>query len=178
MNLPNKITMFRICLIPVFLLVLLTEWFGGYTVVLSVSIFAIASLTDALDGYIARSRNLITNFGKLMDPLADKLLVNSALIAFVGLAKLPAWVVIIIVAREFLITGVRLLALEKNIVIAAANLAKYKTISQMLLIIYILLDLQWTYNTYVTTALTILATVLAVVSGVEYIWRNLHVIHE
>ena len=131
MNLANKLTTLRVVLIPVFLVVLLSnllqEPFHRYV---AVAIFIVASITDFLDGYIARSRNMVTNFGKFMDPLADKLLVCSALIAMVELEDLPAWVVIIILSREFAITGFRTLAMEANIVMAASWWGKIKTTTQ------------------------------------------------
>ena len=121
MNLPNKLTILRVILIPVFLVVLLSDFIPGpLNRYIAIAIFIIASLTDMLDGHIARSRNLVTNFGKFMDPLADKLLVSAAMIAMVEMGSLPSWVVIIIISREFAITGFRILAIEANKVIAAS----------------------------------------------------------
>ena len=126
MNLPNKLTLFRVLLIPVFVVVLLFYDFLGLKLdiakYIAVAIFVIASCTDAIDGYIARKYNMITNFGKFMDPLADKLLVTTAMICMIGLPAnvvMPSWVVVIVIAREFIITGFRLVAAEKKIVIAA-----------------------------------------------------------
>ncbi len=176
MNLPNKITMFRIVLIPVFLVVLLTNCFGEYSHYVSFVIFAVASASDALDGYIARKYNLVTNFGKLMDPLADKLLVNSALIAFIELSKLPSWFVILVVAREFIVTGFRMIAVEKNVVIAAGQTGKLKTIFQMILILFILLELNGQMFDYITLALIAITTFFTVVSAFSYIKDNVNVI--
>ena len=126
MNLPNKLTTARVIMIPFFLVFLMTNFFEGSNYV-ALAIFIIASLTDVLDGKIARKYNLVTNFGKFMDPLADKLLVCSAMIAFIELGLMPAWIVIIIIAREFIISGFRLIAAEKNVVIAAGMSGKIKT---------------------------------------------------
>ena len=176
MNLPNKLTLLRVCLIPVFLILYPYGLFGDpASRYAALGVFVIASLTDALDGHIARSRNLVTNFGKLMDPLADKLLVAAALIAMVQAAALPAWVVIIIVSREFLITGFRTLALERGIVMAASPIAKFKTASQMVLIILILLGFIPPVILWIFIAI---ATVLTVVSAVDYVVKNKSVMSE
>ena len=175
MNLPNKLTLFRILLIPVFLLVLflIPAPAGRY---LATVVFAIASFTDFLDGKIARSWNLVTNFGKFMDPLADKLLVCSALVSFVGLGDLPAWVVILILSREFAITGFRTLAMEANVVIAASKWGKLKTVTQMIMIILLLLHIPgWEM---VETVFVVLAVIFTVVSGVDYIVKNISVLHD
>ena len=140
MNLPNKLTILRIIMIPFFVFFLLSGVGGSASKWIALVIFAAASITDTLDGYIARRDNLITDFGKFMDPLADKLLVCSALICFVELDKLPAWMVIIIIAREFIISGFRLIAAENGIVIAANYWGKFKTVSQMIMIILLMLD--------------------------------------
>jgi len=177
MNLPNKLTLLRVCLIPVFLILYPYHIFGGSEIsrYAALAVFVIASLTDFLDGYIARSRNLITNFGKLMDPMADKLLVAAALIAMVQAAALPAWVVIIIISREFLITGFRMLALERGVVIAASPIAKFKTASQFVMIILILLGFIPGIILWVVIAA---AVVLAVVSAIDYIIKNKDVMSE
>ena len=150
MNLPNKLTIFRVILIIPFVILLLGSangwgWFqaifGGiieYVDYIAVAIFVIASFTDMLDGKIARKYNLATNFGKFMDPLADKLLVCSALICLVEMGRLPAWIVIIIIAREFIISGFRLVASDNGIVIAASYWGKFKTVSQMIMVILLL----------------------------------------
>ena len=131
MNLPNKLTILRVIMIPFFVFFLLSGVGGSASKWIALVIFAAASITDTLDGYIARRDNLITDFGKFMDPLADKLLVCSALICFVELDKLPAWMVIIIIAREFIISGFRLVASDNGIVIAASYWGKFKTVSQL-----------------------------------------------
>ena len=173
MNLPNKLTMFRVVLIPVFIVVLMSgliaEPASRY---IAVVIFCVASFTDYLDGHIARKYNLVTNFGKFMDPLADKLLVSAAMICMIELGMLPAWVVIIIISREFIITGFRLIAAEGGLVIAASWWGKIKTVTQMAMIILILLGV----NKVIGTILVVLATIFTVVSGVDYIVKNISVL--
>ena len=120
MNLPNKLTLFRVVLIPFFVFFLLSLYFEGYGYFIAVAIFILARLTDMLDGKIARKYNLVTNFGKFMDPLADKLLVCSAMICLISTGQLPAWIVIIIISREFIISGFRLIASDNGVVIAAS----------------------------------------------------------
>ena len=138
MNLPNKITVARICLVPVFIIVLLLPI--QYANIIAMFIFIVASITDSLDGHIARSRNLVTNFGKFLDPIADKLLVAAALIALVGMNRIPSWFVTVVIAREFIVTGIRLLANGEGRVIAASIWGKLKTITQMIAIPLLLLD--------------------------------------
>ena len=138
MNLANKITIFRVFLVPLFMIVLYSNL--QYSTYIAAIIFIFASLTDTLDGYIARSRNLITNFGKFADPLADKILVSAALISLVDLGRIPGWVVVIIIAREFIITGFRIIAVSEGITIAASSLGKIKTITQLVAIISLLLN--------------------------------------
>lgn len=138
MNLPNKLTMLRIILVPFFVLFMLIGDSPLFSLAALV-IFAIASLTDMLDGKIARKYNLITNFGKLMDPLADKVLVMSAMICFVAKNIAPAWIVIVILAREFLVTSLRLIAVGEGVVIAADKWGKIKTVTQMAWIIWTVL---------------------------------------
>ena len=173
MNLPNKLTMFRVVLIPVFIVVLMSgliaEPASRY---IAVVIFCVASFTDYLDGHIARKYNLVTNFGKFMDPLADKLLVSAAMICMIELGMLPAWVVIIIISREFIITGFRLIAAEGGLVIAASWWGKIKTVTQMAMIILMLLGV----NNVIGTILVVLATIFTVVSGVDYIVKNISVL--
>lgn len=174
-NLANKLTVFRVILIPVFLIVLnITAIDITYRRYIAVLIFIIAASTDALDGYIARSRNLITNFGKFMDPLADKLLVCAALVVMVEMGDLPHWVVIIIISREFLITGFRTLAADQKIVLAASNWGKIKTITQMVMIVVVLLKIN--YNLEVL--LIFLSVLFTVISGAEYIIKNISVLRE
>ena len=173
MNLPNKLTIFRVILIPVFIIALMSgiipEPANRYV---GVVIFCVASFTDYLDGHIARKYNLVTNFGKFMDPLADKLLVSSALICMIELGSLPAWIVIIIISREFIITGFRLIAAEGGLVIAASWWGKIKTVTQMLMIILVLLGV----GGIIGNILIILATVFTVISGVDYIVKNIGVL--
>ena len=171
MNLPNKLTILRVIMIPFFVFFLLSGVGGSASKWIALVIFAAASITDTLDGYIARRDNLITDFGKFMDPLADKLLVCSALICFVELDKLPAWMVIIIIAREFIISGFRLVASDNGIVIAASWWGKSKTISQMIMIILLILDLGGSF-TVIETAVTWIALILTVVSLLDYLWKN------
>ena len=179
MNLPNKLTLLRVCLIPVFLLLYPASVLGDpISRYAALGVFIAASLTDALDGYIARSQNLITNFGKLMDPMADKLLVAAAMIAMVQTGALPSWVVIIIISREFLITGFRMLALERGIVIAASSWGKYKTISQIAMILLILLDFTDFIPNVIVWVVIYAATVLTVISAVDYILKNKGVMTE
>ena len=154
MNLPNKLTIFRVFLILPFVLLLLGEsggwgWyralFGGileYVDYIALAIFIIASLTDLIDGKIARKYGLVTNFGKFMDPLADKLLVSAAMIALVELGRIPAWIVIVIISREFIISGFRLVAADKGVVIAASYWGKFKTTFQMVMVCLMIADLE------------------------------------
>ena len=176
MNLPNKLTMLRVCLIPVFLILYPYNLFGDpFSRYAALGVFVMASLTDALDGYIARRRHLITNFGKLMDPMADKLLAAAAMIAMAQTRALPAWVVVIIISREFLITGFRMLALERGIVIAASSIAKFKTASHFIMIVLILLGF---IPPVIVRSVIAAATVLTVISAVDYIVKNKNVMSE
>lgn len=176
LNLPNKLTLIRVAMIPFFVVaVMLSADSVGWKVA-ALIIFIAASLTDTLDGYIARSRNLVTNFGKFADPLADKLLVCSALICFVGLGTLPAWVCIIIMSREFIISGFRLIAAEKGIVIAASKWGKAKTISQMITCCLLILNqehIAWLNITFI-----VIMTILTVISLVDYIIKNKDVLKD
>lgn len=172
MNLPNKITMLRIIMIPFFIAALLIEF--PYHQPIAAVLFIVAALTDSLDGYLARSRNLITDFGKFMDPLADKLLVCSALICFVQLGSVPAWMVIIIIAREFAITGLRTLAASDGIVIAASKWGKAKTMSQMIAIVIILFN-NWPFSIFnipMGSIMITIATILTLISGIDYLILN------
>ena len=141
MNTPNKLTVARMIMVPFLVVFLLTGWGGEANRYISLILFVAASITDWFDGYLARKNNLVTNFGKFMDPLADKLLVCSALICMIELDRLPAWFVIIIIAREFIISGFRLVASDNGIVIAANYWGKFKTVSQMAMIIVLIADL-------------------------------------
>ena len=141
MNLPNKLTMARVIMIPFFVIFMLTGWGGEASKWISLAIFIVASLTDLLDGHIARKHNLVTNFGKFMDPLADKLLVCSAMICLVEMGRIPAWIVIVIISREFIISGFRLVASDNGIVIAASYWGKFKTTFQMVSVVLLILDI-------------------------------------
>lgn len=175
MNLPNKLTIFRVILIPFFVFFMLAPYFPDNGKYIAVAIFIIASLTDMLDGKIARKYNLVTNFGKFMDPLADKLLVCSAMICLVATGQLASWIVIIIISREFIISGFRLIAADNGIVIAASYWGKFKTVSQMALIIVLIMDLGGVWNV-VGTVLTWVALLLTVVSLIDYIAKNKQVL--
>ena len=177
MNLPNKLTVLRVILIPFFVAALLVG--GGEIRVmrfLATAIFIVASLTDLLDGKIARKYNLVTNFGKFMDPLADKLLVCAALICLVELEQIPAWMVIIIVSREFTISGFRLIAAEQGLVIAASYWGKFKTTFQMIAVVLLILDLPVLRG--VTDLCVWAALILTVVSLADYIAKNHKILTE
>lgn len=180
MNLPNKLTLFRVILIPFFVFFLLAPMFEGYGNYIALAIFVIASLTDLLDGKIARKYNLVTDFGKFMDPLADKLLVCSALICLIELDMLSAWIVIIIIAREFIISGFRLVASDNGIVIAASYWGKFKTVFQMIMVIVLIFNqyLCLSFFTVIGNILIVIATALTVISLVDYIWKNKNVLNE
>jgi len=178
MNLPNKLTLFRVFLIPFFVFFLLSPYAGANGDYIAVAIFIVASLTDLLDGKIARRYHLVTNFGKFMDPLADKLLVCSALICLVELRRLAAWIAILIIAREFIISGFRLIAAERQIVIAANYWGKFKTTFQMLMIIVLVLDLEGDLFRYFGIGLTYIALVLTVVSLIDYLYQNRAILKE
>jgi CDP-diacylglycerol--glycerol-3-phosphate 3-phosphatidyltransferase len=172
MNLANKITIARIFLVPVFMFFLLVNIPKGEYI--AAVIFILAASTDSLDGYIARSRNQITKFGKFMDPLADKLLVSAALISLVELEKISAWVVVVIIAREFAITGLRVLAASEGITIAANWWGKIKTITQIIAIITLLLDnFSFLNNTFPFDKIFVtLAVIFTIISGIDYIYLN------
>lgn len=170
MNTPNKLTLLRVILIPFFVVCMLAvsaDW-GKWAALV---IFVIASLTDTLDGYLARRDNLVTNFGKFMDPLADKLLVCSAMICLVDLERIPSWVVIIIIGREFVISGFRLIASDNGIVIAANYWGKIKTVCQMVMIIVVIADLGGVFG-IVEQVLIYLSLLLTVISLATYLWDN------
>ncbi len=177
MNLPNKLTILRVLMIPFFVFFLLLE--GGtnqtYRIIAAV-IFIAASFTDMLDGKIARKYNLVTNFGKFMDPLADKLLVCSGLICYVGLGLLPSWIVIIIIGREFIISGFRLVASDNGVVIAASYWGKFKTVSQMIMSVLLILNIP--ALSLLTQIFVWIALILTVVSLVDYIVKNHKVLTE
>ena len=175
MNLPNKLTMFRVILIPFFVLFMLVDITNADKWI-ALAIFIVASLTDLLDGKIARKYNLVTNFGKFMDPLADKLLVCSALICLVEMAKLPAWMVIIIIAREFIISGFRLIAADNGVVIAASYWGKFKTTFQMVMICLLIADIEAIQ--VLTTVIVWIALLLTVISLIDYLVKNKAVMKE
>lgn len=182
MNLPNKLTVFRVILIVPFVILLLgghAQWgwfhavFGGIADIadyIALGIFIIASLTDMLDGKIARKYNLVTNFGKFMDPLADKLLVCAALICLIELDRVPAWIVIIIISREFIISGFRLIAADNRVVIAANYWGKFKTTFQMIMVCLMIVNLD--ALTVLTQIVMWIALALTVISLVDYILQN------
>lgn len=175
MNLPNKLTILRVILIPFFVVFMLFDITGAADKWIALVIFCVASLTDMLDGKIARKYNLVTNFGKFMDPLADKLLVCTALICLTSMDRLNVMVVLVIIAREFIISGFRLVASDNGIVIAASYWGKFKTVSQMALIIVLIMDLGGVWN-IVGTVLTWVALILTVVSLIDYIAKNKQVL--
>ena len=177
MNLPNKLRVLRVILIPFFVVSMMIENGANQTFrYVAAAIFIIASLTDLLDGKIARKYNLVTNFGKFMDPLADKLLVCSALICLIQLGQLPAWMVIIIVSREFIISGFRLVAAEQGIVIAASYWGKFKTTFQMIAVVLMILNFE--ALSAVTLICTWAALILTIISLVDYIAKNHKVLTE
>lgn len=178
MNLPNKLTIFRVILIPFFVFFLLAPYFESYGNYIAVAIFIVASITDFLDGKIARKYNLVTNFGKFMDPLADKLLVCSALICLIQLELIPAWVVIIIIAREFIISGFRLIASDNGVVIAASYWGKFKTAFQMLTVIVLILNIPNKVFIILGTVLIYVSLALTVISLIDYIAKNKDVLKE
>ena len=175
MNLPNKLTVLRVLMVPFFVLFMLTDIGGAANKWIALAIFCVASLTDMLDGKIARARNLVTNFGKFMDPLADKLLVCSAMICMITTGQLAAWVVIIIIAREFIISGFRLVASDAGIVIAASWWGKVKTVAQMAMIIVLIADFGGVFD-MIGTALIWVSLILTVVSLVDYVKKNIQVL--
>ena len=176
MNLPNKLTILRVIMIPFFVFFLLSGVGGSASKWIALVIFAAASITDTLDGYIARRDNLITDFGKFMDPLADKLLVCSALICMIELRELPAWMVIIIISREFIISGFRLVASDNGVVIAASYWGKFKTTFQMIGVVLLIFNIP--ALSMVTTIVIWIALALTVISLVDYVVKNAGVLTE
>ena len=177
MNLPNKLTVLRVILVPFFVLFLLgADYMGPFSPYIALIIFIVASLTDMLDGKIARKYNLVTNFGKFMDPLADKLLVCSALICMIELRELPAWMVIIIISREFIISGFRLVASDNGVVIAASYWGKFKTTFQMIGVVLLIFNIPALST--LTTIIVWIALALTVISLVDYIVKNAGVLTE
>lgn len=180
MSLPNKLTIFRLAVTPLFVLVLFVQFPGNYTVALS--LFLLGMLTDYFDGLLARSRNQVSEMGKLLDPLADKILITSAFISFIGLPeiRLPAWMVVVIVSREFAITGLRLVAAGKGIILSAGRWGKHKTVSQVIAVGSILLYLCLFYDSRAEMAvyrplimlLVEVTVVLTLISGCYYLIQN------
>ena len=176
MNLPNKLSLFRVVIIPVFVLFYYLIPVDNLFYYLLAPLFVIASLTDFLDGYIARKQNLVTVFGKFIDPLADKLLVMAALIVLNALGQVPYWVTVVILSREFIVTGIRLVAVGDGKVIAASKLGKYKTASTMVGIILMLLIPYWALLGDIGIWVVYIGTILTIVSGVDYFLKNKHII--
>lgn len=192
MNLANKLTMLRIFLVPLFLIFIAFKNIP-YGTIIATLIFIVASLTDQLDGYIARSRNQITNFGKFMDPLADKLLVTAALVSLVEMHLIPSWAAVIIIAREFAVSGLRTLAASEGIVIAASWWGKIKTITQIVAILLLLAKVNVASSQYLTdliinnrfltgffevvpNVILIIAVIITIISGIDYFIKNKSVI--
>lgn len=182
MNLPNKLTVLRVVMIPIFVLFMLTDLAGDASKYIALALFCLASLTDFFDGHLARKYNLVTNFGKFMDPLADKLLVCSAMICLIPTQKLETWIVLVIIAREFIISGFRLVASDSGIVIAASYWGKFKTVSHMTMIILLILTLCGSpifaspAFVIVTEIVKWIAVALTIISLVDYIWKNRQVL--
>lgn len=199
MNLPNKLTVFRIILIPFILIFMLPLSFLGdesgwnvfvlqYGMIIAVVLFIFASITDTMDGQIARKRGIVTTMGKFLDPIADKLLVAAVLVALVELKAISAWVAIIVISREFIVTGIRLLAADKNVVIAASYIGKIKTVIQIIAIVFVMLAVQtamffpkWNglpIVDRVADILVFIAVIMTILSGYDYLKKNLHFIRE
>lgn len=177
-NLPNKLTVLRVILIPFFVVFLIVPYFAEYGRYIAAAIFIVASLTDMLDGKIARKYNLVTNFGKFMDPLADKLLVCSAMICLIETGQLASWIVIVIIAREFIISGFRLVASDNGVVIAASYWGKFKTVFQMLMVIVLILDFPGAFFGTLGMIFTYAALILTIVSLIDYVVKNKDVLKE
>lgn len=180
MNLPNKLTLSRVVMIPIFVVFMYLGKIYDNQLYFYIAdgIFILASLTDMLDGKIARKYNLITNFGKFMDPLADKLLVCTAMISLVELTRMPAWVCMIIIAREFIISGFRLIASDNGVVIAASYWGKFKTVFQMIFVIIMVADIPFEPLRIVGVVVMYIACALTIISLVDYIVKNRDVIKE
>lgn len=177
MNLPNKLTLLRVLLIPFFIVFMLVDVFGEADKYIALAIFAVASITDMLDGKIARKYNLVTNFGKFMDPMADKLLVCSAMICMID-DRLQSWIVIVIISRELIISGFRTVAADNGVVIAASWWGKWKTTSQMIMIILLILNLDFAWYGVVEYIFIYLALILTLVSLVDYLVKNRSVLSD
>ena len=173
MNLPNKLTLLRVFMIPIFVVFMLVD-ITPFDNWIALAVFILASLTDLLDGKIARKYNLVTNFGKFMDPLADKLLVCSAMICLVEMHIIPAWIVIIIIAREFIISGFRLIASDNGVVIAASYWGKFKTVFQMVMICLMIANIP--ALRLLADIVMWVALILTIVSLIDYLWKNKEVV--
>ena len=178
MNLPNKLTLFRVILIPFFVFFLLINPESTALRIIADIIFIVASLTDMADGKIARKYNLVTNFGKFMDPLADKLLVCSAMICLISTKQLFAWYVIIVIAREFIISGFRLIAAENGLVIAANIFGKIKTTTQMIMIVILVANLPFGWLSVLGEIFKWVALIMTILSLVIYIYQNIDILKE
>ncbi len=180
MNLPNKLTVMRMLAVPAFVVLMLIPVNGvpceGWCKWTALAVFIIAALTDLLDGRIARKYQLVTNFGKFMDPLADKLLVCSALICLVELSRMPAWAAIVIISREFVISGIRLIAADDGVVIAASRWGKYKTTFQMIMVGFMIGNLR--IFDLLTALLMWIALALTVISMIDYIAKNISLLKD
>lgn len=179
MNVPNRLTILRVCMIPVFVIFLMCEQIP-YSDYIAGGVFIAACVTDFFDGYLARKYNLITNFGKFMDPLADKLLVCASIVCFVAIkdCQLPVWVAIIIISREFIISGFRLVAAEKGVVIAASKWGKIKTATQMAMSILLIFNFNNKIIFIIEWILIYAALIFTVISLIDYIWKNREVMKE
>ncbi len=179
MNLPNKLTILRVILIVPFVVFMLVPiWGDDISMYVAVAIFIIASLTDLLDGKIARKYDLVTNFGKFMDPLADKLLVAAALICLTANGRLSAWISIIIISREFIISGFRLVASDNGVVIAASYWGKFKTTFQMIMIIMLIINYDNQLYQICAAIVTYVALILTIISLIDYLIKNKGVLKE
>lgn len=179
MNLPNKLTILRVILIVPFVVFMLVPiWGNDISMYVAVAIFIIASLTDLFDGKIARKYDLVTNFGKFMDPLADKLLVAAALICLTANGRLPAWISIIIISREFIISGFRLVASDNGVVIAASYWGKFKTTFQMIMIIMLIINYDNQLYQICAAIVTYIALILTIISLIDYLIKNKGVLKE
>lgn len=180
MNLPNKLSLLRIVLVPIFLIFLLVKFdvqFAVYAKYIAIFIFIAAALTDSLDGYIARKHGLITKLGKLIDPLADKMLISGALIALVSIDEISAWPAFIIITREFAVTGFRAIASAEGIVIAASVWGKLKTILQIIAIVAVMINSSiWNLPYSLADVLVWIATFVTIMSGVDYIIKGWHIV--
>ena len=178
MNTPNKLTVARMILVPFLVVFLLTGWGGEANRWICLAIFVAASVTDWFDGHLARKYNLITNFGKFMDPLADKLLVCSAMIALVDQGRIPAWIVIFIIAREFIISGFRLIAAEKGVVIAAGIWGIFNSVVQMVMVCFLIGNLGGKVIFVIEQVLIYAALVLTIISLIDYLVSNKNVLKD